>query len=141
MCSEVWVDIPNYEGFYKISSFGKIKSLPREKNNQYSNKEFILKQSDDGKGYLQVILNKNGKRKGFKVHKLVAEIFLDKNKFKCTPNENRNEIDLKKLEVNHINEFEKYNNRVDNLEWCTRLYNCNYGTRNQRVNSWKNGNR
>ena len=101
----------------------------------------ILKQSDDGKGYLQVVLNKNGKRKGFKIHKLVAEVFLDKSKFKCMPNENRDEIDVQKLEVNHINEFEKYNNTIENLEWCTRLYNCNYGTRNQRVNSWKNGNR
>lgn len=141
MDNEMWEDIPNYEGFYKISNLGKIKALAREKNNQYSNKEIILKQSDDGKGYLQVVLNKNGKRKGFKVHKLVAQIFLDKNKFKSMPNENRDEIDFEKLEVNHINEFEKQNNSVYNLEWCTRLYNCNYGTRNQRVNSWKNGNR
>lgn len=101
----------------------------------------ILKQSNDGRGYLQVILNKNGKRKGFKVHKLVAEAFLDKNNFKSMPDEDRQLIDIDKLEVNHIKEFEKYNNSRDNLEWCTKKYNCNYGTRNQRVNSWKNGNR
>ena len=138
---EIWKDIPNYEGLYQISNLGKIKALARERNNQYSNKEIILKQTDDGKGYLQVILNKNGKRKGFKVHKLVAENFIEKTEFKCLDTENKNDIDITKLEVNHKNEFEKYNNSVMNLEWCTRLYNCNYGTRNQRVNSWKNGNR
>ena len=101
----------------------------------------LLKQTDDGSGYLQVILNKNGKRKGFKVHRLVAQTFIDKNNFKYMDNEDIKEIDINKLEVNHINEFDKYNNNVENLERCTRLYNCNYGTRNQRVNSWKNGNR
>ena len=141
MDNEIWKDIPGYEGLYQISNLGRIKSLPRERNNQYSNKELILKQTDDGRGYLQVILNNNGKRKGFKVHKLVAQIFLDKKIFKSMPNENKDEINLDKLEVNHIMEFEKNNNSVDNLEWCTRLYNCNYGTRNMRVDSWKNGNR
>lgn len=34
--------------------------------------------------------------------------------------------------VNHINENKK-DNRASNLEWCTRKYNCNYGTRNERV--------
>lgn len=141
MDKEIWKDIPNYEGLYQISNYGRVKALARERNNQYSNKEIILKQSEDGKGYLQVILNKNGKRKGFKVHKLVANAFLDKKCFKSMPNENISEIDFNKLEVNHKNEFQKNDNSVENLEWCTRLYNCNYGTRNQRVNSWKNGNR
>ena len=36
-------------------------------------------------------------------------------------------------EVNHIKEFEKTNNKVDNLEWCNHSYNQNYGTRNERV--------
>ena len=141
MDKEIWKDIKGYEGLYQVSNLGKVKALARERNNQYSNKEIILKQSEDGKGYLQVILNKNGKRKGFKVHKLVTNAFLDKKCFKCMSNENILEIDFNKLEVNHKNEFEKNNNSVYNLEWCTRLYNCNYGTRNQRVNSWKNGNR
>ena len=141
MSKEIWKDIDGYEGLYQVSNLGRIKALARERNNQYSNKEIILKQSNDGCGYFQVVLNKDGKRKGFKIHKLVAQIFLDKRNFKCMPYEDRETIDLDNLEVNHINEFEKYNNSVDNLEWCTRLYNCNYGTRNQRVNSWKNGNR
>lgn len=141
MNKEIWKDITGYEKLYQISSLGRVKALARERNNQYSNKEIILKQTDDGSGYFQVVLNKEGKRKGFKVHKLVAKEFLNKNNFKCMPTEDKTKIDLEKLEVNHKNEFEKHNNSIDNLEWCTRLYNCNYGTRNLRVNSWKNGKR
>lgn len=141
MNKEIWKDIFGYEGLYQISNYGNVKALARNRNNQYSNKEIILKQSEDGKGYLQVILNKQGKRKGFKVHKLVANAFLEKKDFKSFIDEDRTKVDFNKLEVNHKNEFEKHDNSVKNLEWCTRLYNCNYGTRNQRVNSWKNGKR
>ena len=34
-------------------------------------------------------------------------------------------------EINHIDE-NKLNNNINNLEWCTRKYNCNYGTRIKR---------
>lgn len=138
---EIWKEIKGYEKYYLISNKGQIKSKARIRNNQYSNKDVILKQTDDGHGYLQVTLIKENKRKTYKVHRLVAETFLDKNSFKFLENENVNEIDKNKLQVNHIKEFEKHNNNVDNLEWCTRKYNTNYGTRNERVNSWKNGRR
>ena len=82
MDKEMWKDIKGYKGLYQVSNLGKVKALARERNNQYSNKEIILKQSEDGKGYLQVILNKNGERKSFKVHRLVAETFIDKSNFK-----------------------------------------------------------
>ncbi|KGO31900.1 hypothetical protein Q757_04270 [Oenococcus alcoholitolerans] len=35
-------------------------------------------------------------------------------------------------EINHLDE-DKLNNCVSNLEWCDRKYNCNYGTRTQRI--------
>ena len=65
-------------------------------------------------GYLGVNLFENGKRKYFFVHRLVAEHFVE------------NKENYK--EVNHIDE-NKLNNYFENLEWCTRKYNNNYGTR------------
>lgn len=113
---EIWKDIENYEGLYQVSNFGRVKSL---KNGRWgTGKERILKATDDGWGYLQINLCKNRKRENFKVHRLVAESFI----------ENPNNLP----EVNHIDE-NKTNNRVENLEWCTNAYNINYGTRNQRI--------
>ena len=66
-------------------------------------------------GYKMVIMYNDGKTHLEYVHRLVAELFID------NPN-NYNEI-------NHIDE-NKANNNVDNLEWCSRKYNINYGTRN-----------
>lgn len=68
-------------------------------------------------GYKMVIMYNDGKAHLEYVHRLVAELFID------NPN-NYNEI-------NHIDE-NKANNNVNNLEWCTREYNINYGTRTER---------
>ena len=69
-------------------------------------------------GYLGIYLSKNGKRKYFFIHKLVAVAFV--------PNPNNYK------EVNHIDE-DKKNNKAENLEWCTREYNNNYGTKLSKV--------
>ena len=58
-------------------------------------------------------------RKRITVHRLVAMAFVS------NPNNY--------TEVNHIDENPK-NNRADNLEWCTRKYNMNYGTTPYRLN-------
>ncbi len=81
-------------------------------------KKKILKQSKDDRGYLMISLHKNNKHRTVKVHKLVANAFI--------PNP------LNLPQVNHKDE-EKLNNSIDNLEWCTNKYNCNYGTHNKRV--------
>lgn len=75
-------------------------------------------------GYTYVHLTAvNGKRKKERLHRLVAIAFLP------------NPLDLP--QVNHKDE-NKENNRADNLEWCDAKYNCNYGTRNQKISdSWK----
>lgn len=110
---EIYKDIEGYEG-YKISNYGNVKSL----GNGKSRKEKILKSTKDKYGYLIVCLSKQGKHKLYFIHRLVAQAFLD------------NADNLP--EVNHKDE-DKTNNHVTNLEWCTRLYNHNYGTINQRI--------
>lgn len=71
-------------------------------------------------GYLQVQLWKDKKDKWSTIHRLVAQAFI--------PNDDPEH----KTQVNHKDE-DKTNNFVDNLEWCTKGYNTNYGTRNDRV--------
>lgn len=131
---EIWKDIPNYEN-YQVSNFGRYKSKERtiKTNNgkEFHYKERILK-SHDYDGYKKVCLSKSGVEKRFFIHNLIASLFLDKNNFKLMPNETKDMIKLDDLQVNHKDENPS-NNRVDNLEWCTRLYNCNYGTRKKRI--------
>ena len=115
---EIWKDIEGYEGLYQVSNKGRIKSLNRIDSRGHKVNEKILSSKPNNKGYLRVHLYKNGKRKPFSVHRLVAIAFI--------PNPNN------LLEVNHKDE-NKENNTVDNLEWCDRKYNANYGGRNERA--------
>ena len=108
---EIWRDIEGYEGLYQVSDKGRVKSL-------WFEKERILKPVKDGWGYLFVRLYKNRDIKMCKVHRLVAMAFIS----------NPNCLS----DVNHKDE-NKENNRVENLEFCNRKYNCNFGSRNQRI--------
>lgn len=112
--TEIWKSVEGYEGLYEVSNFGRVKSLGNEK----TRKEKILKVGENGCGYMFVTLSKEGKIKPFLIHRLVAAAFL--------PNPE------KLPQINHRDE-DKTNNCVENLEWCTRDYNNNYGTRNDRV--------
>ena len=109
---EVWKDIEGYEGLYQVSTCGNIKSLAKSRKNgngrYYIQKEKLLKQSFTTTGYKKVELYKDGKRKSFKVHRLVAIAFI--------PNPDN------KPEVNHI-DGNKINNNIDNLEWVTSSEN------------------
>jgi hypothetical protein len=104
---EIWVDIVGYEGVYSVSNLGRVAS-------HHWGKHRLLHPRINNKGYLLVNLCKNGTLKTFKVHILVGKHFLV------------NPDGLS--EINHKDE-DKSNNRFDNLEWCTRSYNVNYGTR------------
>lgn len=106
---EEWRPVVGYEGLYEVSSFGRVRSLIGKGKER--------KLVKDEKGYLNVVLCKNGIYKGKKAHRLVAEAFI--------PNpENL-------PEVNHRDE-DKTNNAVWNLEWCSMDYNIHYGTGIQR---------
>ena len=121
---EEWRDIKGFEGYYQISNMGRVKSLERMKRSGLNGgcyvtvPEKILEGVDNGYGYLQVSLSKDGKDKNYLVHRLVAQAFIS----------NPNNLP----EVNHISE-DKSDNKAENLEWCGRAYNINYGTRNQRM--------
>lgn len=108
---EIWKDIEGYDGLYQVSNMGRVKSLK-------FGKEKILKSAKNNMGYLLIVLCKEGKPKTFMVHRLVAQAFI--------PNPDN------LLEINHIDE-DKTNNRVENIEYCDRSYNLNYGTRNNKV--------
>ncbi|WP_373742375.1 NUMOD4 motif-containing HNH endonuclease, partial [Jeotgalibaca porci] len=116
--SEVWKDVVGFEGFYKVSDRGNIYSVERIDSRGYRCGGRILKPSCNKKGYLRVNLCKNGMVKSKRAHRLVAEAFI--------PNPKGF------LEINHKDE-NKSNNRVENLEWCTREYNNTYGTRIERT--------
>lgn len=110
---EIFKEIEGYEN-YQVSNYGSVKSL----GNGKTRKEKVLKPFNTTKGYLQVELSKQGKRKNYYVHRLVAQAFL----------QNPNNYE----EVNHKDE-DKTNNHVTNLEWCDRKYNINYGTLKEKI--------
>lgn len=104
-----WCDIKGYETIYCVSNEGEVFSYKSNK---------ILRPTIDSDGYMIVGLYKDGAQKKQKVHRLVAEHFL--------------ENPLGFPQVNHKDE-NKQNNNVENLEWCDEKYNINYGNRNAVV--------
>jgi len=105
---EIWKDVVGYEGKYKVSNLGRIKSILKTK-------EIILKCSTNEKGYRCTHLTINGHGKKKKVHRLVCIAFLE------NPNDYK--------QVNHI-DGDKFNNRVENLEWCTAKQNVQHAIKN-----------
>lgn len=120
MENEVWKKLP-YSNEYEVSNLGRIRHLCL---NRYDintgkinkiNKITYIKPVLRG-GYARIrIYNSRNKFKTYQVHRLVAEAFL--------PNPNNYPI------INH-KDFNRSNNRVDNLEWCSYSYNRLYRKEN-----------
>ena len=102
---ECWKQINEYEQDYMISNLGNVSTI---KFNGFTKKS----QSNHYKGYKIVSLWKNGKRKTFYVHRLVADHFVD----------GKNNI---KNQVNHKN-FKKSDNKFNNLEWVSSIENTDH---------------
>lgn len=117
---EIWKDVKDYEGLYQVSNHGRVRSLGHYTLMKNGRTRFhigkVIIPHHYSNGYLFVCLSKRGIYKQILLHRLVLITFNGiKNGY----------------EVNHIDE-NKENNRLDNLEWVTHRYNCNYGTRNIR---------
>lgn len=104
---EIWKDICGYEGVFEISSFGRVRS--KKRNGTLGG---ILKGTYNELGYHRYLLSKNGIKKSFFAHRLVAMTFIP----------NPKEMPY----INHKDENPS-NNYVNNLEWCDAEYNTNYG--------------
>ena len=104
---EIWQPVADYEEFYHISNYGRVKSF-------YAKKPIILKPALNEGGYLRVALHRDGERENFYVHVLVAQAFM--------PNPDN------KPEVNHRIGW-KLNCHVSNLEWATRAENQQHAFR------------
>lgn len=118
---EEWRDIEGYEGYYQVSSFGRFRSLDREvvsKNGRVRMFSGSIRRTVHySNGYLWLYLCKDGIKKSFIAHRLVAKAFIPCN----DPS----------LEINHKDE-NKENNSVSNLEWVTHKENINHGTATER---------
>ena len=127
---EIWktavYDDEIYEGLYKVSNFGRILSL----NYRNTGKAELMNPFDNGRGYLQVLLYKNGKRKTCKVHRLVAETFLENPE--NLPEVNHKD-ENKKNNFVFLNEDGSVDKKRSNLEWKNHKDNINHGTHNERV--------
>lgn len=111
-----WRDVRGYEGFYLVNELGQIKSADRvvkSGNKLIHRNGKMLRQQLRGKvkKYKSVPLCINGNCEHKSVHRIVAEAFLPNPD--CLP------------EVNHKDK-DTFNNKVDNLEWCSRQYNIEY---------------
>lgn len=105
---EIWKDIPLFNGRYQVSNTGLIRSATWVDAAGHIRRGKILKQNMDSSGYVQITLVYENKTKLFLLHRLIAKTFLP--------------LIQGKDFVNHINGI-KHDNRVDNLEWCTKREN------------------
>lgn len=117
--TEEWKDVVGYEGLYQVSNYGRVKSLTQwsVSGRSYVPAEVILSPTDNGNGYQIVGLSRGTHRKNHYVHRLVAEAFV----------ENPKGLNY----VNHL-DYDKRNNRSDNLKWCTQRENVLYSVERMR---------
>ncbi len=106
--NEEWRPVLEYEGFYEVSSLGRIRSLDRfvtsrdDRNKPVEGR--IMKQTVDADGYMKISISKNGAKFYTGIHRLMAFAFLDGYE--------------EGFVVDHI-DGSKTNNVLSNLEWVT----------------------
>lgn len=115
---EEWREVPNTSGVISVSSLGRV--WDNRKDCQI--KVYVNPRN----GYVEFQKSINGKKRHFKVHRLVAQAFI--------PNPNN------LSDVNHIDE-NKTNNQVSNLEWMSHYDNMHYGSCLSRISKSLKGRR
>lgn len=123
--TEIWKDIPGYEGRYMASNKGRIKALAKEISTCPKGiwttrrlPERVLKCTATRLGYRSVEFGCGTLRERYLVHRLVAMAFL--------PNP------LGLPHVNHIDACTS-NNAVENLEWVTHQQNMAHAVKLGRM--------
>lgn len=120
---EIWKNITDYVGLYQVSNKGRVRSCKRyvyRGEGSRGGEIFqlvrprIMSLHDTANGYQSVMLHREGKTRRFLVHRLVAKEFLGK------PDG--------RYDINH-KDGNKKNNRIENLEWCTRQENIIHASR------------
>lgn len=122
---EVWKQYPDYD-FIEVSNLGRVRTKDRTVIRSDGRKRFVkgqvLKQHDNGNGYLYVHFRVDDKMVSLRVNRAVAITFI--------PNPYNYPV------VNHIDN-NRMNNAASNLEWCTRVaneaYKKNFGTSQVQV--------
>ncbi len=127
LSGEYWKDVVGMEDLYSVSNYGRIWAKKRiTTTNVVVGGRFVTQRVDErpSSNRLVVVLRgRNGKINVTSPARLVAKAFI--------PNPDN------LPQVNHKDE-NPLNNHVDNLEWCTAKYNCNYGTRTERIKEKQN---
>jgi len=120
--NEQWRPVERFNGFYEVSSLGRVRSLDRSTRirAKKNGKEFhftkafkgkLLKPIHDKDGYALVCFKANGVQDTARIHQEVAHAFI--------PNP------LHRKAINHKNSV-RDDNRVENLEWCSNQENTNH---------------